>query len=158
MNPINSYGVAESDVTGMDRHTATEMAFKNGYEKGYADAKKAAEDEILILKQKRVNMFEILDAYERGFAKASKWISVSERLPEGDKVVLCYKEDRGIRFGKLLDATYANGVQAFMDRDRVFAFGATHWMPLPEPPVIEQPKITDQTLNALNRMGDAVHG
>ena len=62
------------------------------------------------------------------------WIPVTERLPEGDKVVLCYKADRGIRFGKLLDATYANGVQAFMDRDRTFAFGGTHWMPLPEPP------------------------
>ena len=64
----------------------------------------------------------------------SKWIPVTERLPEGDKVVLCYKANRGIRFGKLLDATYADGVQAFMDRDRAFAFGVTHWMPLPEPP------------------------
>ena len=63
-----------------------------------------------------------------------KWISVKDRLPEGDKVVLCYKADRGIRFGKLLDATYANGVQAFMDRDRCFAFGVTHWMPMPMPP------------------------
>ena len=64
----------------------------------------------------------------------TKWISVKDRLPEGDKVVLCYKADRGIRFGKLLDATYANGVQAFMDRDRCFAFGVTHWMPMPQPP------------------------
>ena len=62
------------------------------------------------------------------------WISVKDRLPEGDKVVLCYKADRGIRFGKLLDATYADGVQAFMDSDRNFAFGVTHWMPLPQPP------------------------
>ena len=64
----------------------------------------------------------------------SKWISVKDRLPEGDKVVMCYKAGRGIRFGTLLDATYADGVQAFMDRDRTFAFGVTHWMPLPQPP------------------------
>lgn len=63
-----------------------------------------------------------------------RWIPVTERVPEGDKVVLCYKADRGIRLGKLLVATYANGVQAFMDRDMVFAFGVTHWMPLPQPP------------------------
>ena len=63
-----------------------------------------------------------------------KWIPVTERLPAGDTVVLCYRADRRIMFGILLDATYADGVQAFMDRDRVFAFGATHWMPLPEPP------------------------
>ena len=74
-------------------------------------------------------------AFKNGYEKGkAKWIPVSERLPEGDKVVLCYKADRGIRFGKLLDATYANGVQAFLDRDRTFAFGVTHWMPLPEPP------------------------
>jgi hypothetical protein len=83
----------------MDEHTASEQAYKRGYEAG-----------------------------------KPKWIPVTERLPEGDKVVLCYKADRGIRFGKLLDATYANGVQAFMDRDRCFAFGATHWMPMPEMP------------------------
>ena len=63
-----------------------------------------------------------------------EWIPVTERLPEHDKAVLCYKSDRGIRFGKIMDATYADGVQAFMDCDRRYAFGATHWMPLPQLP------------------------
>ena len=92
----------------MDKYTATEQAYKNGYERGYKDA-----TDIIV---------------------GGKWIPVSERLPEGDKVVLCYKADRGIKFGILLDATYADGVQAFKDKDRAFAFGVTHWMPLPEPP------------------------
>ena len=92
----------------MNEHDIAEVAFNNGYEKGYADA---TDNNV-----------------------GCKWIPVTERLPEGDKVVLCYKADRGIRFGKLLDATYADGVQAFMDRDRTFAFGVTHWMPLPQPP------------------------
>ena len=118
----------------MDKYTAAEEGFKRGYEKGYEAGKKDAENEILILKQKRANIFEILDAYERGRASAWKWIPVSERLPEGDKVVLCYKADGGIKFGILLDATYADGVQAFKDKDKAFAFGVTHWMPLPEPP------------------------
>ena len=63
-----------------------------------------------------------------------KWISVEDRLPKYDQAVLCYKSDRGVRFGKVLAATYADGVQAFMDCERKYAFGATHWMPLPEPP------------------------
>ena len=73
-------------------------------------------------------------AYKNGYeAGKPKWIPVTERLP-GYEPVLCYKAGRGVRIGKLLDATYADGVQAFMDRDRTFAFGVTHWMPLPEPP------------------------
>ena len=96
----------------MDKYTATELAFKHGYEKGYEAGKKFATDNNV----------------------GCKWIPVSERLPEGDKVVLCYKADRGIKFGILLDATYADGVQAFKDKDRAFVFGVTHWMPLPEPP------------------------
>lgn len=67
--------------------------------------------------------------------KMGEWISVKDRLPEYDQAVLCYKSDRGVRFGKILAATYADGVQAFMDCERKYAFGATHWMPLPEPPV-----------------------
>lgn len=63
-----------------------------------------------------------------------KWIPVTERLPECDQVVLCYKADRGVRTGKHLAATYADGVSAFKDCCRDYAFGATHWMPLPQPP------------------------
>ena len=65
---------------------------------------------------------------------ASEWISVKDRLPEYDQIVLCYKADRGVRVGKHLNATYADGVSAFMDCIWNYAFGATHWMPLPMPP------------------------
>lgn len=63
-----------------------------------------------------------------------EWISVNDRLPEYDQVVLCYKDDRGVRIGKHMPATYADGVVAFKDLARDYAFGATHWMPLPKPP------------------------
>ena len=75
------------------------------------------------------------NGYEKGYADAKpKWIPVAERLPGYDQVVLCYKSNRGVRIGKHLNATYADGVQAFMDCNWNYAFGATHWMPLPEPP------------------------
>ena len=119
----------------MDKYTATEMAYKHGYEKGYEAGQSdvAAECQSCAKATKKV-----IESLQRKIATDNnvgcKWIPVSERLPEGDKVVLCYKADRGIKFGIRLDATYADGVQAFKDKDRAFAFGATHWMPLPEPP------------------------
>ena len=77
-------------------------------------------------------------AYKNGYAQgvedATKWISVKDRLPECGQVVLCYKADRGVRIGKHLATTYADGVSAFKDCRMDYAFGATHWMPLPEPP------------------------
>ena len=112
----------------MKNYEATEIAYKNGYEAG----KKYAEHEILILKQKRANMFEILDAYERGRVNALKWIPVSERLPEDDSDVLAYL--RIGEEGRIYPANYAKG----MWFDCIFNTPATntttHWMPLPEPP------------------------
>ena len=74
------------------------------------------------------------NGYKQGLEDATKWISVKDRLPECDQVVLCYKADRGVRIGKHLAATYADGVSAFKDCCWDYAFGATHWMPLPQPP------------------------
>ena len=49
----------------MDKYTATEQAFKHGYEKGYEDGKKAV---------------------------AYKWISTEDRLPERfQPVIICRK-------------------------------------------------------------------
>jgi hypothetical protein len=75
----------------MNEHDAVEAAFNNGYAKGYADGKAEAEGEIRILKQKRVNLFERLDAFEKGKAAAMKWISVKDRLPDEDGKYLVYK-------------------------------------------------------------------
>ena len=63
----------------------------------------------------------------------NKWIPVTERLPETDKKVLCYKNGE-IKIGKYLNAKYTDEIYAFRSLDMTMAFGATHWMPLPEPP------------------------
>ena len=92
----------------MDKYTATEQAYKHGYEKGY----------------------------EAGYADCladRNWISVTERLPELDELVMCYK--RGKMFlGKYLGVMYSPVVGAFKSNEKYYALGATHWMPLPEPP------------------------
>ena len=111
----------------MDKYTAQEQAFKRGYEKGY---------EAGIAEKKKAYCDGLLDGRRTALecVLLGKWIPVSKSLPEGDKVVLCYKTGGKVRLGTILDATYADGVQAFVERDRNFAFGATHWMPIPEPP------------------------
>lgn len=56
----------QKEENNMDIHTATEQAYKNGYEKGYADA------------------------------LGGGWISVKDRLPENDDRVLVYLDsERG---------------------------------------------------------------
>lgn len=66
-------------------------------------------------------------------SKHMKWISVEERLPEKYTIVLCYK-DKQYRLGYYIGASYSKGVAAFRHPKDQFAFGVTHWMPMPEPP------------------------
>ena len=60
-----------------------------------------------------------------------RWIHVSERLPEdGESVLACFEKSGGV------------GCATFVERYKWFetdrgCFGATHWMPLPEPPEVK---------------------
>ena len=60
----------------------------------------------------------------------SDWISVEDRLPEGDCLVFIQKDDVHPMHTASYhpNVTIIGGLFAF-DRDPV-----THWMPLPEPP------------------------
>ena len=60
----------------MNERDIAEQAYKNGYEAG----KKDAEEEIRVLKQKRVNIFERLEAYGKGKAAGVK--EFAEKLKE----------------------------------------------------------------------------
>lgn len=75
-----------------------------------------------------------------------KWIPVTERLPDETKdeyvLVVCDYH------GKIKVET-----RKMWHIDSV----VTHWMPLPEPPT-DLPRITDQTMNALEKMGEKTHG
>ena len=102
----------------MKNYEATEIAYKNGYEKGYADGVKVASSSKQL---------------------ASKWIPVTERLPEkvGKYLAVtksCFK--KGETYIQLLWYGAKSGFH-YSDPD----FGCmkmnkwvTHWMPLPQPP------------------------
>lgn len=96
----------------MDKYTATELAFKHGYEKGYEAGVKFATDNNV----------------------DSKWIPVGDGLPKtfGEFIVAVQSES-----GELY-SDYAD-YDLFKQRWRTGIFlgvrdKVTHWMPLPEPP------------------------
>jgi len=63
----------------------------------------------------------------------SEWISVKDRLPEHAQMALVYVE-----WERMFDAWYANDVWYESNKDsKMMEFdGVTHWMPLPDPPIM----------------------
>ena len=55
------------------------------------------------------------------------WISVEDRLPEKDEIVIICTDENFIYAGELVGDTW------FLDNDSWTAT-VTHWMPLPQPP------------------------
>lgn len=70
---------------------------------------------------------------------AQKWISVKDRLPEADALVLCVGAKGGMFLGHSLfvyrDDDYA---AARVPNARSRYRYATYWMPLPKPPAMEE--------------------
>ena len=96
----------------MDKYTATEQAYKHGYDKGYEAGKKVVTDNNV----------------------GSKWIPVSERMPNhfGDFLV-AVKEGTGQRYSD--HASYDPYQQKWRTGLMLGRMDeVTHWMPLPEPP------------------------
>ena len=109
---------------GMDNHTATEQAYKNGFLKGYD---KGLED--------------ALDLH--------KWVAIGERLPYEDGTYLVFEKYtygtsiRTLQFakdGRKVDKyDFHSGwknVWYYYDSEwgHITIDTVTHWMPLPEPP------------------------
>jgi hypothetical protein len=98
----------------MDIYTATEQAYKHGYEKGYAAGKKDATDNNV------------------GY----KWIPVSERLPEKAIDYLCrccIDGHTDFPFHMVLRYILFDKNPHFQ-HESVYGLNVTHWVPIPEPP------------------------
>ena len=66
-----------------------------------------------------------------------KWISVKERLPEKDQYVLI-SNGKSICVGELFLLPYTLTGDLMWVTDNGFVRDVTHWMPLPEPPEVEE--------------------
>ena len=67
--------------------------------------------------------------------KTTRWIPVTERLPENAEVYLCRIKSFGGEFRYTDTMKYVDG---FFYEKGVATERVTHWMPLPEPPKEEQ--------------------
>ena len=113
----------------MDKYTATELAFKHGYEKGY---------EAGIAKEKKAYCDGLLDGRRAALecVPLAKWIPVGERLPEKNGRYICnyhFGNNRDMTFTQVLDY-YAIDTAPHFQHTLDGIMKVTHWMPLPEPP------------------------
>ena len=73
----------------------------------------------------------INDAFTEDVAPRAEWISVKERVPDGNGVFIVSLKERGYENLVYFDVrSYADGEW----RNLPDKFTVSHWMPLPEPP------------------------
>lgn len=65
----------------------------------------------------------------------AEWISVKDRLPENNEIVLCWRNKDGCFVGRYVTLQDTKDWYAFVAAGGRVVVGTTHWMPLPEPPV-----------------------
>lgn len=131
----------------MNEHDIAEVAFNNGYEKGYADGKYKVMNEIafprFLVRQTELSKKDvedilmqsptiIMDKTEIIPIYPYRWIPVSERLPEVGQRILVYCESKTIKM-HVTTCTYMAGRFGSKQFSR-HVRNVTHWMPLPEPP------------------------
>lgn len=64
----------------------------------------------------------------------AEWISVKDRLPQENEIVLCWKNKGGFFIGQYTGLRYTEDVYAFVAVGAYVAVGTTHWQQLPQPP------------------------
>ena len=80
------------------------------------------------------------ELYDDGYRKQSEWISVDERLPHSQQMVIGYTPCDGymfVGFYQKVDSPYWKSywsVITAMRSTKKITKKVTHWMPLPEPP------------------------
>ena len=119
----------------MDIYTATELAYKNGYEKGYADALIFAQNELNTIREsvkECLQKSKALTVFATDNNVGCKWIPVSERLPENFISVLVHIPDMNPCPAVMEAYRFDDG---WVTKMAAFDINcATHWMPMPEPP------------------------
>lgn len=80
------------------------------------------------------------EGFKRGYEKGKpKWIPVSERLPDGEELVLIHCKNGAMFVGycgkQYCDYERRWRIKTALNSTKLLNLGrVTHWMPLPEPP------------------------
>ena len=81
----------------------------------------------IIIQPGQKTLGDIADYLIANGVTVQEWISVKDRLPEKDEIVIICTNENFIYAGELIGDTW------FLDNDSWTAT-VTHWMPLPQPP------------------------
>ena len=86
-----------------------------------------------VVKMNYVENITLADHLIANGVTVQEWISVKNRLPENDQVVLCFMKDKAFGTFRVfqwnyIDWQWNDGNEWFDEKD------VTHWMPLPQPP------------------------
>ncbi len=81
----------------------------------------------IIIQPGQKTLGDIADYLIANGVTVQEWISVNDRLPEKDEIVIICTDKNFIYAGELIGDTW------FLDNDSWTAT-VTHWMPLPAPP------------------------
>ena len=81
----------------------------------------------IIIQPGQKTLGDIADYLISNGVTVQEWISVKDRLPDDDEVVIICTDKNFVYAGELIGDTW------FLDNDSWTAT-VTHWMPLPEPP------------------------
>ena len=81
----------------------------------------------IIIQPGQKTLGDIADYLISNGVTVQEWISVKDRLPEDDEIVIICTDENFIYAGELVGDTW------FLDNDSWTAT-VTHWMPLSEPP------------------------
>lgn len=68
----------------------------------------------------------------------AKWVSVQDRLPTDNTLVLAWDSEGAdvMRFRNAYTDDKRHHAAKWVYEDRIIVTGVTHWMPLPEPPTL----------------------
>ncbi len=98
----------------------------------YTDAEKLDAIDVVVNAETHNSMRkdEILEAF-KWFLSKNKWISVKDRLPDGECLAVGFQNEMIIGY---VDKDEASGAGYSAENDSEILHDVTHWMPLPKPP------------------------
>ena len=118
------------------RFLADDLEIAYGAEEGeslFAEAADAIEELLKEVQSRENDCINLTGECATYYAQIPKWISVDERLPETDSVVLCFCRAHLVEMLMFAEDCWI-GAGGLWSKTEYMKDYVTYWMPLPEPP------------------------